>query len=179
MSKVKYFPLFCFYDFYVENDGFVFCYRKVLLEYFDSKYGNTSHIQREKCCDNCSRGFQALNEKYANIDSNGFYDFTESAYLLLKGVQITGKLATAILVVRGSNAKEALQYQNSGIYGFGEIRRTEYWQTLVRQLKFDGYFTIKQLQAPFHPLIILTDLYPLKRLAENRTQKPFAAKTNC
>lgn len=129
-----------------------------MLEYFGS---NTSHIQRRaKCCDNCDRGssLTMLSDKYENIDNNGYYDFTENAYLLLKAMQITSKSSVAIPVLRGSSEKNAIIYKNDKqIYGRGKIWPKEYWSTLIQQLKCDDYLTTKPLPPPYRALLIISD----------------------
>lgn len=99
-----------------------------------------------------------LSDKYENIDNNGYYDFTENAYLLLKAMQITSKSSVAIPVLRGSSEKNAIIYKNDKqIYGRGKIWPKEYWSTLIQQLKCDDYLTTKPLPPPYRALLIISD----------------------
>lgn len=132
--------------------------RKYLLEYFGS---NASHIKpRPNCCDNCDSGSSniTLSDTYEGIDNDGNYDFTENAYLLLKAMQITSKCAVAVLVLRGSCEKQAMDYRHeTAIYGAGRIWPKEYWTLLVNQLKSHDYITTKKLPLPYRPIQIISN----------------------
>lgn len=128
-----------------------------MLNYFGS---DSSHIKpRSNCCDNCDNGSSRITliDKYEGIDDDGNYDFTDNAYLLLKAMQITSKVAVAISVLRGSSEKQALDFQrNKEIYGAGKIWPKEYWSLLVDQLKRSDYITMKKLQLPYRPIQIIS-----------------------
>lgn len=131
-------------------------HRKYLLEYFGS---NTSHIRpRNNCCDNCDNGSSriTLSDTYEGIDDEGNYDFTENASLLLTALQITGKVAVAITVLKGSSEKKALEFKNNKVYGAGKIWPKEYWTHLVDQLKDYQYITIKKLPLPYRPIQVIS-----------------------
>lgn len=127
------------------------------MEYFGS---NTSHLKhRANCCDNCDTGSSriTLSDKYEGIDDEGNYDFTENAYLLLKAMNITNKVAVAITVLKGSSEKKALEYKDEKeIYGAGSIWPKEYWNHLVDQLRDNEYITIKKLPLPYRPIQIIS-----------------------
>lgn len=127
------------------------------MQYFGS---DTSHIKpRTNCCDNCDSGSSriTLSDTYEGIDNDGNYDFTENAYLLLRSMEITSKVAVAISVLRGSEEKRAIEFKNEKeIYGAGKIWPKEYWSHLVDQLKSSDYITLKKLPLPYRPIQILS-----------------------
>lgn len=127
------------------------------MEYFGS---DAKHIRpRSKCCDNCDNGSSriTLSDTYEGIDDEGNYDFTTNAYLLLRAMQITNKVAVAISVLRGSSEKKAMEYKNEkDIYGAGKIWPKEYWNHLVDQLKVNEYITIKKLPLPYRPIQVIS-----------------------
>lgn len=127
------------------------------MEYFGS---DTTHIRpRTNCCDNCDSGSSriTLSDKYEGIDDDGNYDFTDNAYLLLKAVKITGKVAVAIIVLKGSTEKKAMEFKNNKeIYGAGKIWPKEYWSHLVNQLRDNDYITIKKLPLPYRPIQVVS-----------------------
>lgn len=94
---------------------------------------------------------------YEGMDSNGNYDFTENAYLLLRAMQITSKYSVAILVLRGSCEKQAMDFKNNAeIYGAGRIWPKEYWTQLANQLKSHDYITLKKLPLPYRPIQVIS-----------------------
>lgn len=116
-------------------------------------------MPRKNCCDNCDRGLSSisLSSTYENIDDNGFYDFTQNGYLLLKAMQITGKSSVAISVLRGSGDKKSTEFRREKeIFGAGKIWSKDYWSALIQQLKLNDYFTTKPLPMPYRPLLILS-----------------------
>lgn len=132
-------------------------YRKYLLKYFGA---DASHIKpRSNCCDNCDSGSSriTLSDTYEGIDNDGNFDFTDNAYLLLKAMEITSKVAVAISVLRGSEEKKAYEFRNDKvIYGAGKIWPKEYWSQLVEQLKSHDYITLKKLPLPYRPIQIIS-----------------------
>lgn len=127
------------------------------MEYFGS---DASHIKpRPNCCDNCDSGSSriTLSDTYEGIDNDGNYDFTENAYLLLRSMEITSKVAVAISVLRGSEEKKAIEFKNQKeVYGAGKIWPKEYWSQLVDQLKCSDYITLKKLPLPYRPIQIIS-----------------------
>lgn len=98
-----------------------------------------------------------MSDIYEGMDSDGNYDFTENAYLLLRAMQITSKCAVAILVLRGSSEKQAMDFQNNKeIYGAGRIWPKEYWTQLANQLKSHDYITTKKLPLPYRPIQVIS-----------------------
>lgn len=72
-------------------------------------------------------------------------------------MQITSKCAVAILVLRGSCEKLAMDFKHEQeIYGAGRIWPKEYWSQLVNQLKSYDYITIKKLPLPYRPIQIIS-----------------------
>lgn len=72
-------------------------------------------------------------------------------------MQITSRCALAILVLRGSCEKQAMEYKNyTEIYGAGKIWPKEYWTHLANQLKSHDYITIKKLPLPYRPIQIIS-----------------------
>lgn len=132
------------------------CRRKCLLNYFGS---NITIQSRRNCCDNCDRGSSSirLSDQYENIDDNGNYNFTQNAYIYMRALEITGKSAVAISVLRGSSEKNAVEFKNrQEVYGTGKKWSKEYWMILIQQLKCYDYVTTKPLPAPYRPITVLS-----------------------
>lgn len=113
---------------------------------------------RQKCCDNCAYGKSSIkiSDTYAEVDDEGYHDFTTDALLLLKAVQLTNSTSVAVNVLKGSGDKKAYEFRRSELYDAGKLMQKNYWTALVQQLKNDNLICLKKLQPPYKSKLIIS-----------------------
>ncbi len=104
------------------------CRRKVLLGYFDEKSENCNN------CDNC-------------LNPPALIDGTILAQKLLSTIYRTGQFfgqVHIINVLRGSEDKKVFDkgHQNLSVYGIGNDKSKEFWQSFLRQMLAYGHLKI-------------------------------------
>ena len=104
------------------------CRRKVLLAYFDEKSENCNN------CDNC-------------LNPPALIDGTILAQKLLSTIYRTGQFfgqVHIINVLRGSEDKKVFDkgHQNLSVYGIGNDKSKEFWQSFLRQMLAYGHLKI-------------------------------------
>ena len=104
------------------------CRRKVLLAYFDDFPKSCNN------CDNC-------------LNPPKLIDGTILAQKLLSTIYKTGQYfgqAHVINVIRGSEDKKIIErgHQNLSVYGIGQDKSKNFWQSFLRQLLANGHLQI-------------------------------------